>query len=123
MAEQVQDTTSRTFNLTLNPDGVAAPAHRAALICREVIDLYFDALSKVDLSQPPPAPDEAFFRFDIKGPNLSTEERRSAHERWVLVKAFQDLMRGVRGSLEEAYFFVELLRMGRLRARTNSTLD
>jgi hypothetical protein len=123
MTEQPQGSDARTINLTLNPDGVAARAHSAALICREVIDLYFEALSKADLSQPPPAPQDAFFRFDIKGPNLSPEDRRNVHERWVLAKAFQDLMRGVRGSLEEAYFFVELVSMGKLKVRSNSTLD
>jgi hypothetical protein len=123
MTEQSQGTGSRTINITLHPDGVAAPAHRAAIICREVVDLYFDALSKADLAQPPPAPDDAFFRFDIKGPKLSREERRSLHERWILVRAFQDLMRGVRASLEEAYFFIALLKIGKLRAASNSTLD
>ncbi|WP_456653349.1 hypothetical protein [Bradyrhizobium lupini] len=44
------------------------------------------------------------------------------HERWVLIKAFQDLMRGVRGSLEEAYFFIALLREGKIRAPTSATL-
>jgi len=123
MTEQPQGTTGRTINLGLNPDGVAVPVHRAALICREVVDLYFDALSKADLSQPPPPPGDTFFRFDIKGPELSLEERRGIHERWVLAKAFQDLIRGVRGSLEEAYFFIELLNVGKIRARSNSTLD
>jgi hypothetical protein len=123
MIEQPPRRTTQTIDLTLHPDGVAAPAHRAAIICREVIDLYFDALSKADLSQPPPAPGDAFFRFDIKGPELSPEQRRGAHERWVLAKAFQDLMRGVRGSLEEAFFFIELLNVGKIRAKTDSTLD
>ena len=123
MAEQPQSATAGTIQLTLRADGVAAPAHRAAAICREVVDLYFDALSKTDLSQPPSAPGDAFFRFNIRGPELSTEERRGAHERWVLIKAFQDLMRGVRGSLEEAYFFIALLREGRIRAPTSATLE
>jgi hypothetical protein len=120
LAEQPQSATAGTINLTLHPDGVAAPAHRAAVICREVVDLYFDTLSKADLSQPPSAPGDTFFRFDING--LSAEERRGVHERWVLIKAFQDLMRGVRGSLEEAYFFIALLREGKIRAPTNATL-
>ncbi|MCS3762094.1 hypothetical protein [Bradyrhizobium centrosematis] len=123
LTEQPQGGASTgTINVTLHPDGVAAPAHRAAVICREVIDLYFEALSKTDLSQSPPAPGDAFFRFEIKGPELSAEERRGAHERWVLIKAFQDLMRGVRGSLEEAYFFIALLKEGKIRAPTSATL-
>ncbi|MCK1653278.1 hypothetical protein IVA88_17810 [Bradyrhizobium sp. 149] len=114
---------AQVINLTLHPDGVAAPAHRSATICREVVDLYFDALSRADLSRPPPAQESAFFRFDINGPELTQEQRRGAHERWVLAKAFQDLMRGVRGSLEEAYFFIELLNAGKVKVQTNATLE
>lgn len=53
MTEQIQGGVPRTINVTLHPDGVAGPAHRAAIIRREAVDLYFDALSKTDLDQPP----------------------------------------------------------------------
>ncbi|MGJ4916600.1 hypothetical protein ACQR10_19520 [Bradyrhizobium sp. HKCCYLRH2060] len=112
-----------TINLTLHPDAVAAPAHRAAMICREVVDLYFDALSKADLSQPPVPPEDTFFRFSISGPEMSAEHRRGVHERWILSRAFQDLMRGVRASLEEAYFFIELFSLERIVAPSSGTLD
>jgi hypothetical protein len=64
-----------------------------------------------------------FFRFTPTGTELSVEQRRSLHENWILAKAFQELMRGVRSSLEEAYFFVELLSAGQMTAKSNSTLD
>jgi hypothetical protein len=112
------------IDLQLNPDGVAAPAQLAATVCREVVDLYFDALNKADLSKKPEAPEnEAFFRFDSKGPDFSAEQRRAIHETWILSKAFQDLMRGVRASLDEAYFFIQLLDMGHLTARTSATVE
>jgi hypothetical protein len=115
--------TNPPLQLTLNPDGVAAPAHRAAVICREIIDLYFDALSRTDLSQKPPASKTTFFRADFRGPDLSAEERRNLHEAWLLAKVFQDLVRGVRGSLEEAYLFIELLSAGPLRVSADSTIE
>lgn len=108
--------------LTLHPDGVAAPAHRAAVICKEIVDLHFDALSKVDLSAPPPETRNDFFRFSIRGTELTAGERRTAHESWVLARAFQDLMRGVLGSLREAHFFIELLSAGRFQAKAGMTL-
>src|SRR5437016_5484497 len=67
---------ARKLQLTLQADSVAAPTHSAARMCREVIDLYFDTLAKADLSQPPQAPQDAFFRFSITGPDISADERR-----------------------------------------------
>ncbi|MBR1228809.1 hypothetical protein JQ600_28395 [Bradyrhizobium sp. AUGA SZCCT0176] len=113
----------RNLTLTLHADAVAAPAHNAARMCREVVDLYFGALAKADLSEPPPASQEAFFRFSITGPGITADERRSAHENWILAKAFQDLMRGVRGSLEKAYLFVQLHSIGHMQVATNTTID
>jgi hypothetical protein len=112
----------RSLVLTLHPDAVQVPVHRAAATCKEVVNLHFAALSSMDLSQPPPEPQDAFFSLQISQ-TLSADERRSQHEHWILAKAFQDLMRGVRGSLEKAYFFIELLSAGAFIAKTNSTLD
>ncbi|WP_315720155.1 MULTISPECIES: hypothetical protein [unclassified Bradyrhizobium] len=112
----------RDFPIQLNPDGVAAPARQAAMVCREVIDLYFQALDSTDLSKPPPASTSNFFRFSSPAPEWSTIERRAVHENWILPKAFQELMRGVRASLEEAYFFAQLASIGRLQVRSSSTL-
>src|SRR3954467_11107624 len=110
------------IEITLHPNGVAAPAQHAAAICREIIDFYFDALARADLGKQPP-PHDTFFRYNVHGPNLSEAERRVLHENWILAKVFQGLMRGVRASLEEAYFFIELLSLGKLRAKSDSTLD
>jgi hypothetical protein len=111
------------IQITLHPDGVAAPSRTAAMVCREVVDFYLDAVGKTDLAVRAPAPKEGFFRFDIKGPDLSEVERRALYENWILAKAFQDLMRGVRASLEEAFLFVELVAIGQMRATSNSTVD
>ena len=118
-----QDESRPAIQVTLHPDGVAAPSRTAAAVCREVVDFYLDAIDKIDLAARPPAPEDAFFRFDIRGPALSKVERRALYENWILAKAFHDLMRGVRASLEEAFLFVELLAIGRMKATSNSTLD
>lgn len=117
------DNVNPKIELQLHPDGVAAPAQTAALTCREIVDFYFAALATADLSKKPPAPANTFFRFDFSGPELSATDRRSLHENWILVKVFQDLMRGVRASLEEAYFFTELISAGTITTRSSSTLD
>jgi hypothetical protein len=112
----------RSIVLTLHPDAVQAPAHRAAAMCKEVVNLYFAALSNADLANPPPEPQGTFFSLQISQ-TLSAEERRRQHEHWILAKAFQDLVRGVRGSLEKAYFFIELISAGHFIAECDSTLD
>jgi hypothetical protein len=54
---------------------------------------------------------------------MSAEERRALHETWVLLKAFQDLTRGVRASLEGAYFVSEMVAAGHIRVKTETTLE
>jgi hypothetical protein len=116
-------TNSPRIEIQLHPDGVAAPTHAAALTCREIIDFYFDALTRADLSKKPSAPEGQFFRLDFGGSELSASERRAVHENWILSKAFQELMRGVRASLEEAFFFTELIAAGTIRAQSSGTLE
>jgi hypothetical protein len=111
------------IELQLNPDGVAAPAQTAAVTCREIADLYFEALAKANLSKKPPRPEGSFFRFEASFPEMIASERRAVHESWILARVFQDLMRGVRASLEEAYLFIELLTAGTIRAGSSGTLD
>jgi hypothetical protein len=114
-----------TITLKLHPDGVAAPALRAAANCREIVDFYFNALENTDLSKAPEATHDArpFFRFNMNLSGLSSEQRRQLHESWILSKAFQDLMRGLRASLEEAFFFIQLMDTGTFRAASEGTLE
>jgi hypothetical protein len=110
-------------HLTLDANAVAAPVHTAAVICREVVDFYFDAMANADLSKVPPNVESSFFRFDLKGPDLTAADRRALHESWILAKVFQDLMRGVRASLEQAFLFIEILSRPSHSVRSDSTLD
>jgi hypothetical protein len=109
------------IELTINRDAVAAPVNHAAVVCREIVDFCFNSISSADLSKRPPAAG-GFFRFDPKGPDLNAHDRRNLYENWILAKAFQDLMRGVRGSLEEAYFITQLISQP-IRVSPTSTLD
>ena len=116
------ETKRPTIQLTLDANAVAAPVHAAAVTCREVVDFYFDAIAKADLSKKPPGIEGNFFRFDVAGPDLDADSRRAMHESWILAKAFQDLMRGVRASLEQAHLFIEILG-GPHSVKSDSTMD
>lgn len=114
----------QAIELQVDIGAVAAPAQQAAMICKEVVDFYFGSLEKADLSKKPEGiEEETFPRISFTGPELTAEQRRVMHEVWVLSKAFQDLMRGLRASLEEAYFVSELLAAGKLSAKSNTTID
>jgi len=95
------------IQITLHPDGVSAPAVKAALECSEVVRFCLHALSAADLEQPPPFAG----MYHLEGPKLSADNRRQLYTTWILGKAFQELTRGVRAALEEAYLFVDVAAM------------
>jgi hypothetical protein len=119
----MNDDAMPVVQLNLDANAVAAPAHTAAWTCREIVDFYFDAMAKADLSKKPPGLENVFFRFDVRGPDLTAEQRRGLYESWILARAFQDLMRGVRGSLDQAYLFTEIISRPVHRVKSDSTLD
>lgn len=113
-----------TFVVNLDLNGIAQPAVTTAAVCKEIVDLYFSSLEKVDLSEKPADHSEGkFLKVGFSGHNFTAEERRNVHQNWILAKAFQDLMRGVRSSLEEAYFVFELIAAGTVRAKSSATLE
>jgi len=106
------------LQLQLNLDAILAPAHIATVTSSEVVDLFFNAMTSADLSK---KPENDATRYKFKSPEQSAESRRAAFESWIFSKAFQDLMRGVRGSLEQAYFFQELSKTKEVKS--DITLD
>jgi hypothetical protein len=104
--------------LQLNLDAILAPAHIATVTSSEVVDLFFNAMASADLSK---KPENDATQYKFKSPEQSAEDRRSAFESWIFSKAFQDLMRGVRGSLEQAFFFQQLSNIKEVKS--NITLD
>jgi hypothetical protein len=100
---------TRSVHITLHPDGVNAPALNAMKHNMEIVAIALEAVRTFDPSNPPSIP-EAFFKWEMNGPAISVEELRFTYENWILSKAFQDLARGVRESLEQAFLFVELVK-------------
>ncbi len=50
-----------------------------------------------------------YFGYKIRGLTLDPDERRVEFKNWVIAKGFQDLARGVREGLEEAYWFISVV--------------
>lgn len=95
------------LNLKLDPSRLVHIVDVAVIATTEVVNFHFNALSVADLNEAPASPEEAKFR--LSGPKLAADQRRAIHERWILAKAFQELLRAVRHALEEAYVFTSVL--------------
>lgn len=95
-----------TLHVTLQPDGVAAPAQRVVLLASQVVGTALRAFDADDCTQP--ASWGGNFGYQFSGLELPPAERRAAFRNWILAKGFQDLARGVRETLEEALFFLTM---------------
>jgi hypothetical protein len=94
------------LKVQLNPNGVAAPAQHAATKAANIILHCLGALDG-ELKTPETSEQSIGYRFEEIG--ITAEERRATYQNWLLCRAFQELLRGVRESLEEAVLFLELL--------------
>jgi len=97
----------KALQITLHPDGVAAPARRAAFTAFEVLSACLTAFSQGELNKPE-LPNQ-FISYQFKGPELTSEQRREMYASWLLAKGFQDLARGIRETLEKAIMYLEVV--------------
>jgi hypothetical protein len=104
--------------LELNSTRLSSIIDEAVITSSEIVNFHLSALATADLSQPAEAADA---RHKFRRPPIGTAERRAMHERWILAKAFQELLRAVRHSLEEAHVFVALLTR-KYRIQSSSSL-
>jgi hypothetical protein len=89
--------------VTLNPSGVLAPALRAIRDTVEVVTFCLNAIEQGDLSR---GPEAELMRFEMHfSDEMSVEARHASYTHWLLSKGFQDLARGIRQTLEEAFFY------------------
>jgi hypothetical protein len=95
--------------LTLNPQSVVRPALLALRNSMEVVAICLPAIDSAKAV--PHLGTQGFeFRFEPQPPSR-IEERRPVLRNWLLSKAFHELARGVKQSLQEAYFYLEVLKL------------
>lgn len=100
--------TPAVWQATLHPDRVTGPLWQAARTSVETINLALNALEVADLAVPPEAP-KALFALGFGGVR-DPAERKAAYTNWLLGKGFQEITRGVRQTLEEAFLYCELFK-------------
>ena len=97
------------MELRLDPNGVAGAAQRIVTFAVHAVATYLRALTGENLS--PPDMNSDFVGYNFAAPEVPAEQRRQEFENWILSKGFQELTRGVREALEEALFYITLLRL------------
>ena len=100
------------ITLTFNADAVAAPAQLAAREANEVVAFSLLSIATGDLTNPPEPNVPGKMHYLIKAPDRTAEERKAAYTNWILAKGIHELARGIRVTLEEAFLFVEGLKIG-----------
>jgi hypothetical protein len=105
----VEPTEPRRAKITLNKDGVVGPVHRVVQEVLGVVPFCLNAVRNGDLSKPPEL-EGSFFQMQSRGLALTPEQRMQQYNRWLLLKGFQDLARGVRAMLEEAFVYISIMR-------------
>ena len=110
-----------TLRINLDRNGVAAPAQVAAMVSTDVVAAGLTAFATSNLARPT-MPNQ-FIQLQIHGPDMTSDERRTMYQNWLLAKGFQDLARGIRASLEEAALYLTLLSKPPRRIPTSTTLE
>jgi hypothetical protein len=110
-----------TIYLKLDRNMVAVPVQRAAMVSIDVVAAAMTAFAGSDLVKP--SMPNQFVRFRFRGPEMTSDERRSMYENWLLAKGFHDLARGIRESLEEAAVYLGIIANPPTRIPTTATLE
>jgi hypothetical protein len=98
------------LQISLDPNSVASAVLTAAAEAAEVVAFCLNALDTSPLEEP----------FNLKGTAITynfrtaaenPEQRRVLYRNWILQKGFQELARGVRTTLEEAFVYLQFVKM------------
>lgn len=109
MDETEPPVAAHNVRLTLHADAVAHPVHRAAKVATELVQIALKSIDDADLSEEI-APTNGF-GFRITNSGMSEADTRDWYKGWLLTRGVQDLARGVREMLEEAYFYTQVISM------------
>jgi hypothetical protein len=101
--KKVMPTESQRLELRIDPRRLASVINGAVFATIEVVNFHLRALESANLEAPAEAGN---LRFRINAPEITAVQRRAMHETWILARAFHELLRAVRHSLEEAYVLV-----------------
>jgi hypothetical protein len=97
----------QTLQITLNPDAVGAPAQNSAVLAGQIVAICLPAFEQHAASEVDHV-SALGVQYPFAGPMMHPQLRRRVFDAWLLSRAFTEVIRGVRASLEEAALYVEL---------------
>lgn len=99
----------KEVKITLNPDGVLQPLIQQMQLCQNVI--MFGLRATEEISEFPKATEEEkeIFILNIGEPPKDLIEHKRLFKKWLVKKGFEDLIKGIKLALIEAYFFVNIV--------------
>lgn len=103
-------------NMTFNKDAVVGPANAAMITVGEVLAIACPALDAADLSRSIPIP-VGTMNWELGANDLDAEIKGRMYKNFLFSRALQEIARGVRRSMEEAYGYARLV----VRSRTLRT--
>lgn len=101
----------RRITVTFNRNGVARPILRALRDTLDVVSIGINAIGSADLSNLPEIHEGFSFKFNSD--NRTDDRRKADYSAWILARGFQELIRGVRQALEEAFLYLEGVKRAR----------
>lgn len=94
--------------ITLNPAGVTTHTHKSVFLASRAVQVFLQHLGEHDFNVVPQS--AIGIGYSFQDSQVSDTEMRQMLESWVLSRAFHDLARGVRESLEEAELYIFCLK-------------
>jgi len=103
-------TSARRLTFSFDRNGVVLPLVRAGRDSAETMGFALTAMKGADLAPTPHVPD-VFARYEYDAGTRDPEERRAAYTAWLLSMGYQDLARATRAMLEEAFVYLEVVKL------------
>jgi hypothetical protein len=96
----------KKIHISLDPRTVVITIATAIKVSTDAVAIFLTALETTDVTNLPAVPGE-LLQFRLHG--LDADEHKRTLKAWIFAKGFQDLLRAVRQSLEEAYVFTRVV--------------
>ena len=99
----------KTTKVTLNAEGVMGPLVHQLWQCQNVIMFGLRSIDSVTEFPSSTLEEKELFALNIGEPPKDLKIQKELYKKWLIRKGFEDLIRGIKLALIEAYFFVSVI--------------
>lgn len=97
------------IKVALNPEGIVNAMMQQLWECQNVILFGMRSVKDIDRFPEEAEIEKEAFVLHIEPPVESIEVQKEIYQSWLLTKGFEDLIKGIKFSLIEAYFYVSII--------------